>query len=114
MFAYGVVNSLIQGEWFMAFIPILAIFNYFLFFWEEIAHFLTLGKHRVKHSGGRKPINLQQAQKELKQQKGYLHKCTVCGITDVTNPDMDFRYCSQCEGYYCYCMDHINNHEHVK
>jgi hypothetical protein len=26
---------------------------------------------------------------------------------------MDFRYCSKCSGYHCYCMDHINNHPHV-
>jgi hypothetical protein len=26
---------------------------------------------------------------------------------------MEFRYCSKCNGYYCYCMDHINSHVHV-
>ena len=44
----------------------------------------------------------------------YTHKCTVCGRTDVSNPDLEFRNCSKCKGYYCYCQDHINNHTHIQ
>ncbi len=43
----------------------------------------------------------------------YTHRCTVCGRTDVSNPELEFRYCSRCKGYHCYCEDHINNHTHV-
>lgn len=46
-------------------------------------------------------------------QKPYHHKCTVCGRTDADYPDLEFRYCSRCKGYYCYCIDHINNHVHI-
>ncbi|MFI3252764.1 MAG: rhomboid family intramembrane serine protease [Eubacteriales bacterium] len=116
MFAFSVFYELFFGLWVMALVPVIAIFNYFLFFWDEISHFLFKGKHRLKHSSvGRSmnnTINLKTAQKEMQQRKGYLHKCTVCGVTDADNPDMDFRYCSKCEGYHCYCMDHINNHQH--
>ena len=41
------------------------------------------------------------------------HVCRICGKTDVTNPEMDFRYCSKCAGDECYCPEHIANHEHV-
>ena len=51
---------------------------------------------------------------EVKQRKGYLHKCSVCGVTDTDNPNMEFRYCSRCNGYYCYCEDHISNHSHIQ
>lgn len=44
----------------------------------------------------------------------YNHRCTVCGRTDVDYPDLEFRYCSKCKGYYCYCIDHINNHSHIQ
>ena len=44
----------------------------------------------------------------------YTHRCTVCGKTDVTHPDLEFRYCSRCNGYFCYCQDHISNHTHVE
>lgn len=42
------------------------------------------------------------------------HRCHVCGKTDVTDPTLDFRYCSKCAGDQCYCPDHIFNHEHVR
>lgn len=41
------------------------------------------------------------------------HRCHVCGKTDLTNPEMDFRYCSKCAGDQCYCPEHIHNHAHV-
>ena len=49
-----------------------------------------------------------------KPQVPYTHKCTVCGKTDVTNPELEFRYCSRCSGYHCYCEDHINQHSHIE
>ena len=44
----------------------------------------------------------------------YTHKCTICGRTDESNPELEFRYCSRCNGYHCYCQDHISNHTHVE
>ena len=41
------------------------------------------------------------------------HRCTICGITNHTHPDMDFRYCSRCEGEHGYCSEHIQNHPHT-
>lgn len=40
------------------------------------------------------------------------HRCVVCGKTDISHPDMTFRYCSKCQGSYEYCEEHIHNHEH--
>ena len=45
--------------------------------------------------------------------KPFFHRCIVCGITDRSHPDMDFRYCSKCIGACGYCTDHLHNHEHV-
>lgn len=42
------------------------------------------------------------------------HRCALCGKTDLDDPDMEFRYCSKCNGNYEYCMDHLFTHEHVK
>lgn len=47
-------------------------------------------------------------------ERPYRHKCTVCGRTDTSCPGLEFRYCSRCKGYFCYCIDHINNHTHVE
>ena len=42
------------------------------------------------------------------------HKCCICGKTDITDPDMTFRYCSKCAGNYEYCQVHLFQHTHVK
>lgn len=41
------------------------------------------------------------------------HKCAVCGRTEVSNPELEFRYCSKCEGNYEYCQDHLFTHQHI-
>jgi hypothetical protein len=42
------------------------------------------------------------------------HRCRICGKTDQTHPQLDFRYCSKCADDACYCPEHIFNHEHVR
>ncbi len=42
------------------------------------------------------------------------HKCAVCGRTEKDGYDLEFRFCSKCNGNYEYCTDHINNHKHVE
>ena len=63
--------------------------------------------HRAIHF---KSAVRQQRKKEAAQ--GYRHKCEVCGRTDTDYPDLQFRYCSKCAGYHCFCEDHIFNHTH--
>ena len=48
------------------------------------------------------------------QSKSKVHKCATCGRTEQTNPELQFRYCSKCNGNYEYCNDHIFTHTHVK
>lgn len=114
LFAFDIGYSLTAGDWRGFLLPIVAILNYLIFFWEDLMGILTRGKRRAVHRTSAQTINFKKAQKEVQQRKGYLHKCAVCGVTDADNPDMEFRYCSKCNGYYCYCMDHINNHSHVE
>ncbi len=68
-------------------------------------------KRRVKSPKNAKPPRARAVIHEVK--RPYHHKCTVCGRTDTDFPDLEFRYCSRCSGYYCYCSDHINNHAHI-
>lgn len=42
------------------------------------------------------------------------HKCCICGRTEVTNPELTFRYCSKCQGNREYCSDHLFTHEHYQ
>ena len=42
------------------------------------------------------------------------HKCAICGRTDISNPELTFRFCSKCNGNYEYCNDHLFTHEHKR
>ncbi|MCR4798353.1 MAG: hypothetical protein K5853_07900 [Lachnospiraceae bacterium] len=48
------------------------------------------------------------------EEKMYRHKCAICGRTDITNPELTFRFCSKCNGNYEYCNDHLFTHTHVQ
>ena len=125
-FALAVLQYLLTGHFLYALIPIVAVLNYLLFFAADIGSQFSYWKGRAKnrarqnqyrqaynHPGsGPKVVNFHDAKTKTKTQ--YLHKCAVCGKTDLTDPQMEFRYCSRCNGYYCYCADHINNHIHIQ
>jgi len=108
--------------------PLVAIANYFLFFGKDVLNIIPLS-WRIKSkkifrkksgpSGGKAtviqfPSAVPHEIKKAPPKADYLHKCTVCGRTDVSNPELEFRYCSRCSGYYCYCQDHISNHTHIE
>lgn len=40
------------------------------------------------------------------------HKCSICGRTELDNPDLEFRFCSKCNGNYEYCNEHLFSHKH--
>ncbi|WP_418474615.1 rhomboid family intramembrane serine protease [Frisingicoccus sp.] len=42
------------------------------------------------------------------------HKCAVCGRTEADDENLEFRYCSRCNGNYEYCQDHLFTHQHIK
>ena len=109
-FAWSILSSLFHLNWVGVVLPVVAILNFLLFFSSDAARIFG----RVRHRTSRQTINFKKATKEAKKDKGDLHKCAVCGITDADDPNMEFRYCSKCSGYYCYCMDHINNHVHIQ
>lgn len=43
-----------------------------------------------------------------------IHKCAICGRTELDNPNLQFRYCSKCRGNFEYCQDHLFTHKHVQ
>ncbi len=57
----------------------------------------------------------QEFKREVKNSsKITRHKCAVCGRTEETNPELEFRFCSKCDGNYEYCQEHLFTHVHVK
>lgn len=106
--------------------PLVALANYFIYTGKDIANLIPLSwrikskravRKAVKKQGPKVvPFSNNSANEsaKAKSREPYNHRCTVCGRTDVSDPDLEFRYCSRCQGYHCYCIDHINNHTHVE
>jgi len=107
--------------------PLVALANYFLFFGKDVLNLLPVSwrintarlfrkKPATQKKTGTIPFQASgsYAAATAQPKAPYNHRCTVCGRTDVSNPELEFRYCSRCNGYHCYCQDHINNHTHVQ
>ncbi|HTG00056.1 MAG TPA: hypothetical protein VK654_05655 [Nitrospirota bacterium] len=98
----GYGYEMIVGSWHTRVLVLASISNFLIFFGRDI--------YWGMKSGNRKMVF--QA-KQFSGKKEAFHTCTVCGKTDISHPQMEFRYCSDCGGL-GYCMDHIFNHEHRK
>jgi len=108
LYALSVVTAIAARMWGQALMPIVALLNLFVFFTPD---FLRKAD-RVKAHTRPQAVQFRRAVKEQQRQKGYHHKCSVCGRTDTDFPDLQFRYCSKCTGYHCFCEEHIFNHIH--
>lgn len=92
------------GGWHSRLVILASIGNFLLFFARDIVVEIKYGQRRMARQAGR----LVQRPDEP------FHRCTVCGITDKSHPQMDFRYCPECDGQQGYCQEHIFAHEHVR
>ena len=115
LFAVDVLGALLRLDFIGALLPIIALANFLVFFWNDMARAFGFQRQKVRHQHSHQTIQFKAAAKQQRQkeaQQGYRHKCAVCGRTDTAYPDLQFRYCSRCAGYHCFCEDHIFNHEH--
>ena len=85
---------------------IMSVLNYIVFY------FLMKGKNRVSaaHRKRKKTYKKEVRETQLLTR----HKCAICGQTEEDNPNLEFRYCSRCNGNYEYCQNHLFTHQHKK
>lgn len=106
---------------------VISLANYFLFFGKDVLNVIPMSwRANARRLFKKHPRQTQKKAKVIQFDAGsyeasksapkapYTHRCTVCGRTDISHPNLEFRYCSRCKGYYCYCEDHINNHSHIQ
>lgn len=97
---YGV--SFFLGTWPVRLQVLASVGNFLVFFSGDI----LWGVKRGQRAMARKA-------REIVEANAPRHRCHVCGKTDLTHPELDFRYCSKCAGDECYCPEHIANHTHT-
>ncbi|MDE6845971.1 MAG: hypothetical protein K2J99_09420 [Lachnospiraceae bacterium] len=57
----------------------------------------------------------QEFKRDVRRNTGITkHKCAICGRTEVDSPNLQFRFCSKCDGNYEYCEEHLYTHTHVR
>lgn len=110
-FALSVVQYLLAGQVGLALVPVVAMLTYLVFCGEWLIDFFRPSHVRQKTRTIRFKSAVKKMERE-KQSRPYTRKCAVCGRTDTENPGLEFRYCSRCAGYHCFCQDHINSHVH--
>lgn len=92
-------------------LPVVAVLNYLVFCGDWLFDYFRPNRVRQRQ----KTVNFKREARRINREqnsKPYNHKCAVCGRTDTDYPELEFRYCSRCAGYHCFCQDHIGNHIH--
>jgi len=111
-FLFQIIAGIVLRDLFNSLLPVIAVLNYILLCGDDL---LSNIRPYIKNRTSPQVINFKKTAKQVKREmdeKPYRHKCSVCGKTDVDYPDLEFRYCSRCNGYHCFCIEHINNHIH--
>lgn len=92
-------------------LPLVGLANYFLFCGTSLLASLKFFRMRNRSQARQFRRNVKRAENR-QDGRTYTRKCAVCGRTDTDYPELEFRYCSQCVGYHCFCADHIHSHVH--
>ena len=79
-----------------------------------VVFFLSTKKGYSPKQQMRKKKYQKQSRPHMTYSNGARHRCAVCGRTELDDPNLEFRFCSKCNGNYEYCQDHLFTHAHVK
>lgn len=90
-----------------------SLLNFVLFFFLQRKNRFGSPQMRVKQAARRREFN-NEVKRETKAPSISKHKCAICGRTEMDSPDLEFRFCSKCNGNYEYCSDHLFSHKHVE
>jgi hypothetical protein len=97
---------------------VVSMINFLVFFLATRNYRRISPKEFRRRAQYRRQVNEGRSQGNVTQFNGHnvitRHKCAVCGRTELDGDQLEFRFCSKCDGNYEYCMDHLFTHEHVK
>ena len=111
--AYGVLMLVeaISASWIVDRIIVLGPLLYFIIF---ILITRTGIGMRISPRQVKRRHDYRKEVKKAKPMSIAKHKSAICGSTSEEYPDLEFRFCSKCNGNYEYCQDHLFTHTHVQ
>lgn len=110
---YEMIQYIMAGAWYLV-IPIVAsLLNFIIFYFGTKDYSRYNPKEVHRRNEFRRAM---EPQGRMKSGSGSVtkHKCAICGRTELDDPNLEFRFCSRCNGNYEYCQDHLFTHTHVK
>ena len=110
---YDMIQYIMAGAWYLV-IPIVASLLNFIIFYFGTKDFSRYNPKEVHRRNEFR--RAMEPQGRMKSGSGSVtkHKCAICGRTELDDPNLEFRFCSRCNGNYEYCQDHLFTHTHVK
>lgn len=106
---YGIMLlfSFLQGDIGVKFAIAASLLNFVVFFFTS---------RNMMHLNPKQIHRRQEFRRDVRRGSAGItkHKCAICGRTEVDSPQLQFRFCSKCEGNYEYCEEHLYTHTHVK
>ena len=114
---YEVIQYIMGGYYLNVIVILFALANFIIFFLST-RNYKRISPSEIRRKQNYRRQTRQASYGNVTQFKGKnvvtRHKCAVCGRTELDDDNLEFRFCSKCEGNYEYCMDHLFTHEHVK
>ncbi len=116
-YIYGayVAYQFFFGGFAMMIITAFTMMNFLLFFGPGLFNKSKQAARKQQFRQANKPRPKTRTNKMPKEGQVIqvaFHCCEACGKTEKDDPNLEFRYCSKCEGHHEYCTEHILNHEH--
>ena len=106
---YEMIQYIMAGAWYLV-IPIVASLLNFIIFYFGTKDFSRYNPKEVHRRNEFR--RAMEPQGRMKSGSGSVtkHKCAICGRTELDDPNLEFRFCSRCNGNYEYCQDHLFTH----
>lgn len=100
--------DMVNGSWGIRTVIIASLLNFIIYFLATRNYQRISPKEIHRKQQFQKAVHPKMAPGTTK------HKCAVCGRTEEDGDNLEFRFCSKCNGNYEYCQDHLFTHKHIQ
>lgn len=100
--------DMVKGGWGIRTVILASLLNFIIYFLS------TRNYQRISPKEIHRKQQFQRAVHPKMAPGVTKHKCAVCGRTEKDGDDLEFRFCSKCNGNYEYCQDHLFTHKHIQ
>lgn len=107
---YGIITvyQMINSNWAGRVVILASLANFIVYF------LMTRNMKRVSPKEIRRKQEFHRQMQRANPPGVTKHKCAICGRTELDGDNLEFRFCSKCDGNYEYCQDHLFTHTHVR